>query len=150
MHHLILVREIDQQMSGSGCCGRVEGDLTGWVGGKTRCFFPRRREMMDRFGALYRRVREEFGEQVRITVIDPRNQISFLPLVLRDAVRYRVPPLTALRTAVSASVCSGVFDGRILFRGEVPTPQEVVDRIRGRMRDHAVGAPPPEAGEAHV
>lgn len=146
MHHLILVREFDQQMSGSGCCGRVEGDMTRWVHGGSEHFFPERRMLMDRFGAIYRAVREAFGAEVQITVLDPRNQISFLPLIVRDAFRYRVPALTALGTALSASISTGIFDGQILFRGEVPTPEAVVERIRGRLQVHHVGADEPPTG----
>lgn len=145
-HHLILVREIDQQMSGSGCCGRVEGDLTGWVGSGEKCFFPERRALMDSIGAIYRAVRREFGEQVEITVVDPRNQLAFLPLVLRDAMRFRVPLLTALQAAFSASVATGILDGQVLFRGEVPSADEALACIAGRLDIHAVGAPPQADG----
>ena len=141
-HHLILIREMDQQMSGSGCCGRVEGDLRGWVGAGSECFFPGRRALMDRFGAVYRAVKAEFGPAVRVTVVDPRNQISLVPMVVRDAFRYRVPALTAARSLLSASVCSALFDGQLLFRREVPPVAQVLDLIRGRWEIAAVGAPP--------
>lgn len=141
-HHLILIREIDQQMSGSGCCGRVEGDLRQWVGEDERCFFPERRALMDRFGVVYRAVKAEFGEEVRVTVVDPRNQISLVPMVVRDALRYRVPALTALQSVLSASVCSALFDGQLLFRREVPPVDRVLELIRGRWEIAAVGAPP--------
>lgn len=144
-HHLILIREIDQQMSGSGCCGRVEGDLRQWVGGGAgagrgdRCFFPDRRALMDRFGTLYRAVKDEFGERVRISVVDPRNQVSLVPMVLRDAVRYRVPALTAAQSILAAGVCSAVFDGQLLFRREIPPVDRVLGLMAGRMEIHAVG-----------
>jgi hypothetical protein len=138
MHHLILVREIDQQMSGSGCCGRMEGDLALW--GEGGCVFPERRERMTRVGEIYRSVRETFGDRVRITVVDPRNLISFIPLVLRDAFRYRVPILTALKAATSTSLSTGVFDGQVLYRGRIPSPAEVLERIQGRLEIDRVGA----------
>jgi hypothetical protein len=142
MHHLILVREFDQQVSGCG------GGVTAapWVGVSAGDLPAGRLERANAIGAVYRAVREAFGEEVRITVVDPRNQISFVPLVLGDAVRYSVPALTALRTVLSAGASTGIFDGQVLFRGEVPDPGEVVERIRGRMRVHRVGAAP-EPGE---
>ena len=146
-HHLILIREIDQQMSGSGCCGRVEGDLRQWVGGgggrggaaEDRCFFPDRRALMDEFGVLYRAVKEAFGERVRVSIVDPRNQVSLVPMVIRDAVRYRVPALTAVQSLVAAGVCSAVFDGQLLFRREIPPVDRVLALMAGRMEIHAVG-----------
>ena len=138
MHHLILLREIDQQMSGSGCCGRIEGDAALW--GEHGCVFPERREKMDRIGEIYRAVREAFGQEVEITIIDPRNLISFLPLVIRDAVRNRVPVGSALRAISSTSVSTGVFDGELLFSRSIPHPAEVVDVIAGRMAVHRVGS----------
>ncbi|MEX2581960.1 MAG: hypothetical protein WD766_01725 [Gemmatimonadota bacterium] len=137
MHHLILVREIDQQMSGSGCCGRIEGDAAAW--GSGGCVFPERREKMTRVGEVYRAVREEFGDRVEITIVDPRNFISFLPLVVRDAVRFHVPLGTALRAMASTSLSTGVFDGQILFERTLPTPPEVVELITKRLEIHHVG-----------
>lgn len=139
-HHLILIREIDEQMSGSGCCGRVEGDLRHWVGERERCFFPERRALMDSFGALYRAVKAEFGEEVRVSVVDPRNQLSLVPMIVRDAVRYRVPALTAVQSVLSVGVCSAVFDGQLLFRRELPPVGRVLELIRGRRRVVRVGA----------
>jgi hypothetical protein len=139
-HHLILIREVDEQLSGSGCCGRVEGDLRGWVGEGDRCFFPERRVLMDRFGAVYRAVKAEFGDQVRISVVDPRNQISLVPMMVRDAFRYHVPALTVAQSVLSAGVCSAVLDGQLLFHREVPPVTQVLELIRGRLAIARVGA----------
>jgi hypothetical protein len=136
MHHLILVREVDQQLSGA--CGRFAGDLASWT--PEGCAFPERRRLMNRVGAVYRGVRQAFGDEVRISVVDPRNPIAYLVLALRDILRHHVPLLDALRTLGGASLATGVFDGQLLFRGRVPEPEEVVERIAGRLRVHRVGA----------
>jgi hypothetical protein len=131
MHHLILVREIDEQMSGSGCCGRIEGDLARWD--PSGCVFPERRERMIGVGTLYRAVRERFGDRVEITIVDPRNQISLGPLVVRDAIRYRVPLRAVLRSLTSASVSTGIFDGRLVFGRRIPRPDELLDEMAAQM-----------------
>jgi hypothetical protein len=136
-HHLILIREFDEQESG---CGRMGGDAARWMHPGSGRFRVQRRGIMDAVGAVYRAVRQAFGEEVAITVVDPRNQISLVPLVLRDAIRYRVPALTALRAVLAAGVSTGIFDGQLLFGGTVPPPAEVIEQIRGRMRVHRVGA----------
>jgi hypothetical protein len=137
-HHLILVRELDQQMSGS--CARLQGEFTPWGGSEP--VFPERRERMNRVGEIYRAVREAYGEEVRITILDPRNLISFVPMVARDAARYGVPWGDAVRTMISGSVSTGVFDGQILFERRLPAPAEVLELIAGRMRIARVGAAP--------
>ena len=138
-HHLILVREIDQQMSGSGCCGRIQGDAVLWDDGGN--VFKERRERMERVGEIYRAVRAEFGGMVEITIVDPRNLVSFVPLVLRDAYRFDVPLLTALRAISGNSLSSGVLDAQLLFSGCTPAPDEVVRLIAERLEVHRVGAP---------
>jgi hypothetical protein len=137
-HHLILVREIDQQMSGSGCCGRIEGDAALWS--TDGCVFPERRDRMTRMGEIYRAVRAAYPDSVEITIVDPRNYISFLPLVARDAMRYRVPITTALQAMASTSLSTAVLDAQLLFRGSLPTPEEVVSLIAERLRIHRVGS----------
>jgi hypothetical protein len=133
LHHLILVREIDEQMSGSGCCGRIEGTIAAWdPSGRV---FPERREKMTAVGTIYRAVREEFGDRVEITVVDPRNQVSLVPLLVRDAFRYRVPLRAVLRSLTSASLSTGILDGRLLFERRIPEPDEVVGEMRARMSD---------------
>jgi len=119
---LILVREWEQQMSSSGCCGRLEGDLLDWGG--ERCF-PERRALMEGAGTLYRAARRAFGEEVEIRVVDPRNMVSLLPILLRDFRRHRVPLRQALRTLAGLGVNSVVVNGRLLSRGPWPDRREV-------------------------
>jgi hypothetical protein len=138
MHHLILLRQNDQQMSGSSCCGRIEANDGFFSGGQS--FVPGAREEMTRVGEIYRAVRAAFGDAVEVSILDPRNQLTVLPLLVRDAFRYRVPALTALRTIMSTSMLMGVFDGQVLYAGEIPTPSAVVDLIAGRMSIDRVGA----------
>lgn len=139
MHHLILVREFDSPLLDAG---------GGAAGGRERGGSAEQRALLDRMGLVYRAVRAAFGEAVQITVVDPRNQLAFLPLVLRDSLRYRVPLLTALQAAASAGVATAIFDGQLLFRGEVPPAAQVVEQIRGRLHVYRVGEPPDAGGEA--
>ncbi|HUE96481.1 MAG TPA: hypothetical protein VMN39_07460 [Longimicrobiaceae bacterium] len=145
MHHLILVREIDQQMSSSGCCGRIEGDAAFW--GPDGCTFPDRREKMERVGEIYRAVRGTYGDAVTITIVDPRNFVSFLPLVARDAFRFGVPIGTALRALTATSLSTAVFDGQLLYAGRIPAPAEVLGLIRDRLHIARVGDAPYEPVE---
>lgn len=101
--------------------------------------FAERREKMVRVGEIYRAVRAAFPETVEITIVDPRNFVSFIPLVVRDAVRFHVPWLTAIQSMGASSLSTGIFDGQVLYSRQIPAPAEVVELIRHRMRVDRVG-----------
>ena len=117
---VILVREWEQQMSSSGCCGRIEGDMLDAGGARV---FAERRAIMEAMGPLYRALKETAGERVEIMVIDPRNQISLLPRLFRDFWRYRTGLGAALTTLRDLSQQTVVVNGRIFARGYWPDPK---------------------------
>jgi hypothetical protein len=133
---VLLIREWERQMSSSGCCGRLEGDFLTRQG--ERCF-PERRAIMEAMGPLYRELRERYGRVVDIQIVDPRNLIALVPLLVRDFRAHGVGLLQALRTLSALPVTGVIVNGRILARGRVPEPAEV--RV-------ALGDPP-AAGAAH-
>jgi hypothetical protein len=66
-------------------------------------------------------------------VIEPVNVVAFVPLVLRDAFRYRVSFGATLRALFSNSFATGVLDGRVLYSGVAPPPAEVVGMVASRL-----------------
>jgi len=130
MHHLILIREIDQQASGAGCCG-LQGDVARWDSAGQ--IFAERRKRMDRMGEIYRAVRASFPKEVEISVVDPRNFLSLAALVARDAFRFSVPFRTAAEALTATSVATGIFDGEVIFKGAPQSPDEVVAAIAARI-----------------
>lgn len=131
-HSILLVREWDQQMSGSGCCGRLGGignDL-----GREEDFAPARAGM-EAMGAVYRALRAGLPEdEVELTVVDPRNTIWLIPRIVRDARRRGVRG-AALWGEVRRGTANGavVVDGRAVCTGELPSPDEVLARVRAAM-----------------
>ena len=119
---VVLVREWEQQMSSSGCCGRLEGDVLLQQG--VRCF-PERRAIMEEMGPLYRALRERWGDVIDVHVVDPRNLPTLLGLLWREVRAGRVGLLGALRTLFGVSVTSVIVDGRLVSRGRWPTVGEV-------------------------
>lgn len=131
-HRIILVREWDSQVTGSGCCGRL--------GGKNHelgdpATFAANRTEMEAMGKVYRALRQELlDEDVEITVVDPRNAVWLIPAVLGDARRRGLSPREIwdqVRRAVSYNAV--VFDGRVLFSGRVPKPEEAVASVKGEL-----------------
>jgi len=123
---VILIREWEQQMSSNGCCGRLEGDFL--QRGEERCF-PERRQEMEAAGELYRAVRERHGNRVQLRIVDPRNAISLLPMLLRDFLRFRVGPGAALATLFGFSVSSVVVNGRLVTRGAWPSAEHLLRQL---------------------
>jgi hypothetical protein len=95
---------------------------------------------MTRFGELYDRVRETFGNQMDITVLDPLNVLAFVPLILRDVIRFQVPSGAALRAVLSTSLATGVLDGRVLYSGTAPSTDEAIALIAARLRSETLRA----------
>lgn len=141
---VVLVREWEQQMSSSGCCGRLEGDVLLQQG--VRCF-PERREVMEEVGPLYRALRARWGDDIDVHVVDPRNLPTLLGLLWRDVRAGRVGPLGAVRTLFGVSVTSVIVDGRIVSRGRWPTPDEVGAALGLDEAEPRAGS---EARSAHV
>lgn len=122
---VLLIREWEGQTSGSGCCGRLEGDLPFC---EQQTFAPERRAVMERMGPLYLALRQRFGSSIELEVVDPRN-VSLLFLLLRDFWRYGVGLAAALHTISRIPIQAVVVNGRIVARGEWPDPDVVVRKL---------------------
>jgi hypothetical protein len=122
---VILVREWAQQMSGSGCCGRLEGDFA--MCGDERVF-AERRAVMERMGPVYRTLRERFGDSVDVQIIDPRN-VSLLILLLRDFWGFHVGFGSALRTLFRLPKQAVVVNGVLVDRSGRPDPERIADVV---------------------
>jgi hypothetical protein len=129
---IILVREWQQQMSSSGCCGRLEGDLLEL--GKER-IFPRRRQIMEDMGPLYRTIRNHYGDSVELLVIDPRNQVVLFFCLARDFFRYRVGFPQALRTLRGLSIVTVIVNGRLFARETWPDPEALSAHVDDLMHE---------------
>ena len=109
-------------MSSSGCCGRLEGDFLVQRG--ERCF-PERRAKMEAMGPLYRDLRSRYGSTLDINVVDPRNLMAVIALLVRDARAHHIGIWAALHTLFRLKVNTVVVNGRLLARGRWPEPDEV-------------------------
>lgn len=131
-HHVILVREWDAQMAASGCCGRLGGmhDELGEAG----TFMHNRREM-EAMGAVYRRLRAEFGhEDLDLTVVDPRNTMWLISALLLEAWRRGISVADAwhgIRDGVAYNAI--IANGRVLYSGRVPAPDEALGAVKAEL-----------------
>lgn len=128
--HVILIREWEQQLTGSGCCGKLEGDLIACPEGR---IFTDRRAAMERMGAVYQAIRSRFGDTVEMDVVDPRNA-SLIFLLLRDFRAFGVGFGDALSTLFRIPKQAVVVNGRIADLTESPDPRRIGDVVEAEMR----------------
>ena len=126
---VILIREWEAQLSGSGCCGGLEGDFLTHEGEPV---FRERRACMEAMAPLSRTLRERFGDAIELQVVDPRNP-ALLFLLLRDFWAFHVGLVEALKTIGWLPIQAVVVNGRLLSGGEWPDPLEVVQILEEAM-----------------
>lgn len=127
-HRVLLVREWDEQTSGSGCCGRLGSEAVEAINEAAQDPYARSRRDMERMGAVYRALQDRFGDELDLTVVDPRNTVWLLPAVWRDARRRGLPVSEALRQVNAATKpCAVVCDGMVLLADG--TPEEAVSAV---------------------
>lgn len=113
-HRVLLVREWDQQVGGSGCCGRLNSASVEALCDNADSPYAGSRADMERVGEIYGILRERWDpDDVELTVVDPRNTIWLLPAIWRDGRRRGLSVLSRLKqlnrgTAPCAVVCDGL------------------------------------------
>lgn len=129
-HRVLLVREWDQQTSGSGCCGRLGSDTVSALNETGEDPYAHIRADMDRVGAVYRALRARFSvDELDLTIVDPRNMVWLLPAIWRDARRRGLSAGAALRQLNAGTApCALVCDGLVL--GTDIEPEQAVAAVR--------------------
>ncbi|WP_219418310.1 hypothetical protein [Pseudonocardia nigra] len=132
-HQVVLVREWDRQMGDSGCCGRLSSDVVGELTGSCTTTgedpYAHVRADMARMGAVYRALRERFGDdEIEIVVTDPRNTAWLVPAIWRAARRRGLPVRDAVRQVNAATAaCTVTCDGVVVATD--PEPAEAVAAV---------------------
>ncbi len=137
--HVLLIREQAEQLTG-GCCGTVGDDEL--VSGGREIFTDARRDQVA-LGALHRLIRDFFPpidgkEQVRVDVVDPRNQFYLFFRLWREVWRYRPGLRAGLQTALQLfSLPAVIVNGQVISRRGRPldadTFCQTVRQMRRRM-----------------
>jgi hypothetical protein len=124
---IILIRETEEQVAGSGCCGKFEGDFARFAG---KWIFPERRQIKESMGAVTRWLKEEFGNAIELTIVDPRNQLYLFPKIVRDVWRFRPSLAAALRSVCLAfSFPAVLVNGAVKFSRRVPAREEILHAV---------------------
>ncbi len=124
---IILIRETEEQVAASGCCGKFEGDFARGAG---EWVFPERRQIKESMGAVTRWLKEEFGDAIELTIVDPRNPLYLFPKIIRDVWRFR-PSLgaTVRSVCLAFSFPAVLVNGAVKFSRRVPAREEILQAV---------------------
>ncbi|MFT5239317.1 MAG: hypothetical protein ACI9OU_000978 [Candidatus Promineifilaceae bacterium] len=137
---LIFIRETAEQLTGSACCGKVEGDA---ADSDTSANFRATRADQYSHAALIRFIRDRFGAEGAqapdITIVDPRNQLYLGPKLIREVFRHRPHGLSGLRTVLQCfAVPAIILNGRVIASGNAaPDPEAICNTIAKETANHA-------------
>ncbi len=128
---VILIRESPETLTCSNCAETLEGIDA--FGSREIPDYAMTRTVMDRVGELYLALRREFDHRVEVDVVDPRNGLYLIPVLLGDYRRYRPPLGPFLKTLfLGISPESVIVNGIALHVGELPTPDLLRSAINSR------------------
>ena len=132
-HTLIFVRESEGQLTGSDCCGKLEGD---WARQQGKPVFELQRKHLAAIQPLADAAGRTFGENLDILHVDPRNQIYLFPKLIREAVvrgKFSFRHLQALLMLYRLPAV--ILDGRLLFSGSLPEAEEFLAALHAHILD---------------
>ncbi len=124
---IILVRETDAQLTGSGCCGKLEGDNAKF---SNSFVFAETRQIKETIGGILQTLNKRFSDSIEICVVDPRNFLYLYPKILKDVLIFR-PSLKSTLKAIfmMIAVPSIVINGEIFRTTDFSNNEEVAQRI---------------------
>lgn len=108
---------------GGGCCG---GDVRPFDEGGSRAHpHP---TAGDQVAEVYRALRTALPREVAVEVVAPSNWLWLLPALVTDGRRRGMRGRDLSRSVRSGmAACSLVVDGRVLFSGQLPPPDQAVE-----------------------
>ena len=124
---IILIRETDAQLTGSGCCGKLEGDNAKF---SDSFVFAETRKIKETMGDVFQTLTRKYSDSVEIAVVDPRNFLYLYPKILKDVLVFR-PSLRSTLKAIfmMITVPSIVINGEIFRTNDFSNNEEVAQRI---------------------
>jgi hypothetical protein len=116
-------------VTSSDCAGSLEG-IDAFGSQKIPDYAPIQK-VMTQMRELYMALRHQFGDQVEIDVVDPRNEIYLIPRLFSDYRRHT----TSLRTFLK-TLFFGIAPGKVIINGrvrngkELPSPETLIQEVQ--------------------
>lgn len=134
---VILIREKAEQLTGSGCCGKVDAHALPPAAAE----FSHNRADQRRCGYLHQTIRKLFpdsdgADHVTIVTVDPRNQLYLTAKIVRDIWRYRPPIRDAMRCLLQwFSLPAVLVNARVVSQGkQFMAPDDLLHAIQQGLR----------------
>lgn len=85
---------------------------------------------MVEMGELYRRLKETYGDQVKLEVIDPRNVVSFVIILWQQARRHRIGWRAFFHSFTKGlNIRAVLVNGEIVSYGKMPDMETVEQKV---------------------
>ena len=127
---VILIRENAETVT----CGECSLEGIEAFGSGEVSEYAQTQRVMNEIGALYIALRREFGDKVEIDVVDPRNELFLIPVLVGDYRRYHPPFGAFLKTLLfGISPCSIIVNGTVKHVGDLPSPESLVKEVRAHL-----------------
>ncbi|MCH7673634.1 hypothetical protein IH879_01615 [candidate division KSB1 bacterium] len=124
---IILIRETDAQLTGSGCCGKLEGDNAKF---NDSFVFAETRKIKETMGDVFQTLTKRFSDSIEISVVDPRNFLYLYPKILKDVFVFRPSLKSTLKALfMMIAVPSIIINGEIFRTSDFSNNEEVAQRI---------------------
>ena len=124
---IILIRETDAQLTGSGCCGKLEGDNAKF---NDSFVFTETRQIKETMGDVLQILTKKFSDSIEISVVDPRNFLYLYPKILKDVLVFRPSLKSTLKALfMMIAVPSIIINGEIFRTTDFSNNEEVARRI---------------------
>ncbi len=126
-HSLIFIRENEGQLTGSDCCGKLEGD---WLVQNGQPIFKQQRTILSDIAPLFLEVKNKYSDDIDISQVDPRNQLFLTPKIFLDIWRKKKYSRASFRSLFMLyRLPAIIFDGELLFSGRIPSKQELISQL---------------------
>lgn len=130
-HSLIFIRESEGQLTGSNCCGKLEGD---WRFENGQPVFEKQRRVLTELAPLFLAVRKAFHDRIEILQVDPRNQFFLIPKIISQIWRHKRFTAASFRGLFMIyRLPAIILDGEVLFSGRIPTESELFSILPGEI-----------------
>jgi hypothetical protein len=106
VHSVLIIRESEEQLTGSDCCGLLKGDFSKENGKPVFNYIHDKNNLINDLGNF---LNSKNNSQLEIKYIDPRNQVYLIPKLLKDVFNYKPPILKALKTLFQFFRCPALI-----------------------------------------
>ena len=109
---VLLIREYEEQLTGSDCCGVLRGEFSKENGIPVFKDTHEKNQFINEVGSF---LNNNYDSHIELKYIDPRNQLYLVPKLFKDVFNYRPPLLKSLKTLFQLFHCPAIIINGIVL-----------------------------------